>query len=509
MKSDSAQLKGGMLISYFTLVAGNVIPLFYTPYVVKTLGMEEFGVYSLAKSITDFLVLLNLGFSAGVLKFINQAIAEKDYEARDNIFTLSVYCFFAIFLVILLVGSVASLNAVSIFGAIPQELHPKLRILIGVVTLTTAFSMFFSVYTAVIQAHQRFIFAKLASLLVTAVVPLVSALLLWLGYRSVGMVIGGAVIGFLYGVVHVIYGHWVLRVRFVRTKLDTTPLKSMFHFSKYILLGNIATMLYAATDKVILGIYASAAAVAVYSVGVTFCMYLEMVIRSISNLLFPKINTMLAQGASIAELDSVILKVGRLQYILLSPILSGFIVFGDHFIDLWLGAGYESAYWIALFMMIPVSIPLLQNCGLSVLKALNRHAFRSWILCFIAILNAIGSVFAVQQWGVVGCAAVTCVSYFIGPVIIMNIYYRVKIELDIASFWKSIFRMSGAFIVMLGSGLALKPYILDDTWMNFITVAGCFSLLYFIILWYTGMNRYEKELMLGLLSKLNWRRFNT
>lgn len=503
MKSNSAQLKGGVLISYFALVVGNIIPLFYTPYVVRTLGMEEYGLYSLAKSITDFLILLNLGLGAGVLKYVNQAIAEKDNEARDNVFTLFVYCHAAIFLAVLLVGAVISMGAGNIFGAIPQELHSKLRILIGVVTLSTALSMFSSVYTAVIQAHQRFIFAKLAGLLVTFVVPLVSAFLLWVGYRSVAMVTAGALIGVLYGAAHVIYVHRVLGVRFVGHKLDTKPLKSIFHFSKYILLGAIANMLYAATDKMILGMYASATAIAVYSVGVTFCMYFETMVRNISDLLFPKINTMLAQGADMCELDSVIVKVGRLQYTVLGLILCGFIVLGDYFLYLWVGAEYESAYWIALLVMIPVSIPLLQSCGPSALNAMNKHAFRSWVFCFVAILNVIGSVWVVQHWGAVGCAAVTCVSYLIGPVIIMNIYYRMKIGLDIASFWRSIFRMSGAFTVMLSVGLVIKPYLMLDSWVQFFVAAGCFSALYCVILWFTGLNRYEKSMILGLLSKLN------
>ncbi|MDB4666627.1 oligosaccharide flippase family protein [Akkermansiaceae bacterium] len=509
MKSNSAQLKGGVLISYFTLVVGNIIPLFYTPYVVRTLGMEEYGLYSLAKSITDFLILLNLGLGAGVLKYVNQAIAEKDNEARDNVFTLFVYCHAAIFLAVLLVGAVISMGAGNIFGAIPPDLHLKLRILIGVVTISTALSMFSSVYTAVVQAHQRFVFAKLAGLLVTFIVPALSAFLLWVGYRSVAMVTAGALIGILYGAAHLIYVHRVLGIRFVFGELDTTPLKSIFHFSKYILLGAIANTLFAATDRVLLGMYASASAIAVYSVGVTFCLYFETMVRNISDLLFPKINTMLAQGANMHELDSLILKVGRLQSIFLGLILCGFIVLGDDFLSLWVGAEYESAYWIALLVMVPVSIPLLQSCGPSALRAMNKHGFRSWVFCFIAILNVIGSLWAVQRWGAVGCAAVTCVSYLIGPVIIMNIYYRVKIGLDIASFWRSIFRMSGAFIVMLSAGLALKPYLMLDGWVQFFATAGCFSALYCVILWFTGLNRYEKGMILGFLSKLNLSRRET
>ena len=137
---------------------------------------------------------------------------------------------------------------------------------------------------------------------------------------------------------------------------------------------------------------------------------------------------MYINGASIGMMDAVILKVARLQYIVLGLILSGFIVLGDCFIYLWVGGGYASAYWVALVIIVPMSVPRLQSCGPATLQAMNKHGFRAWVYLFIAVINVIGSLWAVRRWGAIGCAAVTGIAGLIGPGLIMNIYYQISIK---------------------------------------------------------------------------------
>ena len=87
------------------------------------------------------------------------------------------------------------------------------------------------------------------------------------------------------------------------------------------------------------------------------------------------------------ELTSLFTRVGRIQFILLSLICSGFIFFGRPFISMWAGKNYVEAYHIALLLMMPVTIPLTQNLGIEIQKAKNMHQFRSWLYFFMAISN--------------------------------------------------------------------------------------------------------------------------
>ncbi|MCS4586098.1 hypothetical protein FZ990_14955 [Clostridium perfringens] len=73
-------------------------------------------------------------------------------------------------------------------------------------------------------------------------------------------------------------------------------------------------------------------------------------------------------------------------------ILGGFILVGKEFITTWAGQDYYLAYYIALVIMIPLTVPLIQNLGITILQAKNMHKFRSKIYIVIAILNLLASI---------------------------------------------------------------------------------------------------------------------
>src|SRR5699024_5661624 len=104
---------------------------------------------------------------------------------------------------------------------------------------------------------------------------------------------------------------------------------------------------------------------------------------SINSLFLPKASIMVANNSSSEELTNTMIRYGRVQYIILAYILGGFILFGQPFINFWAGIDYDNAYYMTLIIMIPLTIPLFQNFGISILYAKNLQKFRSLILIFI------------------------------------------------------------------------------------------------------------------------------
>ena len=58
---------------------------------------------------------------------------------------------------------------------------------------------------------------------------------------------------------------------------------------------------------------------------------------------------------------------------------------------------------MALIVMIPLLIPLIQNTGIIILQAKNKHDFRAKVYVFIAILKIIISVPLAKYYGGIGC----------------------------------------------------------------------------------------------------------
>ena len=183
-------------------------------------------------------------------------------------------------------------------------------------------------------------------------------------------------------------------------------------------------------------------------------------------------------------------------------IITGFILFGKQFINIWAGKGYDDAYIIACILMIPITIPLIQNIGLSILQAKNLHKFRTIIFLFIAIINVMISIPMSKKYGGIGAAIGTAFSLLVGQGIILNIYYHKKVGINIIEFWKNILQMLIPVIFTIMLGIFINR-LFNSTTMIMLLIKICiYSIIYCILMWMFAMNEYERNILRKPLMKL-------
>ena len=151
--------------------------------------------------------------------------------------------------------------------------------------------------------------------------------------------------------------------------------------------------------------------------------------------------------------------------------------------------------------MIPVTVPLIQNAGLNILYALNRHKFRSVVYLCVAVVNVALTFWLVEGYGIIGAAAATCVAYVVGNILIMNWYYHKHIGLDIPLFWKNILKMSPVMVVMGTVWWFLLDAVRIDSWTTFFSLAILYTGLYFLLAYRFMMNQYERDIIMVPVKK--------
>lgn len=203
-----------------------------------------------------------------------------------------------------------------------------------------------------------------------------------------------------------------------------------------------------------------------------------------------------------SEFTALFIKVGRMQFLLISFIVAAFVTFGRQFIALWAGAGYEEAYYVALLVMIPVTVPLIQNTGLNILYAMNKHQFRSVVYLCIAVLNVGLTFWWVEKYGIIGAAMATCISYVVGNILIINWYYYKKIGINIPLFWKNILHMCPVMLIMGAAGWLALDALNISGWLSFFALASVYSLLYWILAYFFMMNDYERAFIKAPVLKI-------
>lgn len=501
------ELKFGVILSYINLGIGTIIPFTYTPIMLRMLGQAEYGVFSLASSAVSYLSLLSFGFGSTIIRYISKYRAEKNKELEEKTFGFFLIVYSILAFLVLLCGTVITNNIELIFqkGLSGDELK-KMKILVIIMTFNSALSFPISVFSAMITSHEKYIFRKLVDMLSTVVVPLANLIALYLGYASVGMATAATIVQVLMFPLNIYYCLKKLQIKPVVTKLPTALIKEMLGFSVFTFIGSIVDILFWATDKVILGMLSGSVAVAIYNVGCTFNSMVMNLSTSVSGVLAPRVTGMVVKDSSKIELTNLFIRVGRLQFIIIALVVSGFTVFGQAFITLWAGKDYCDAYWIAILTMFPLCVPLIQNIGLTIITAQNKHQFRAVVYLIIASLNVITTYIIVPYCGIIGAAACSCCAYILGQGIIMNIYYYKVTGLDIPLFWKNILKMAIIPVTMMFIGLFINKLYVINNWFTFFIGVLVFSGIYSVSMYCFSFTEYEKCIFGEPLKKIH-RRF--
>lgn len=502
MNSDSNQLKWGSILTYGQMGLSIAIGLIYTPFMIRTLGQSEYGLYNTVSSTISMFSLLNLGFSSGYIRYYAKYKIDNE---KDKIYRLNglFMIIFGIISFIALIGGLAlSFNLDLVFSSgLTAEEYPKARVLMIFMTINMSLSFLMTVIRNIITAHEKFIFLKTISMITTVVSPLINVPLLLLGFKSIGLVVSAVTLSLLTDIIQCIYVFKFIKSKFIFNHFDKGLFKSLFAYSAFIAINMIIDQINWNIDKLILARFKGTTVVAVYSVGYSLYSYYMSFSTAISGVFTPRIHRIVNETKeSLVEqrkaLTNLFTKVGRIQFLILGLIASGVVFFGKPFIlNIWAGEGYEDSYYVALLIILPSSIALIQNLGIEIQRAKNLHRFRSIAYLIMAVVNLILSIILCQKYGAVGSAIGTAISLVVANGLIMNIYYHKKCEIDIISFWKSIVKQARGLIIPIITGIFIVKFVNLNSVPLFICSILVYSLIYCVSQWFIGMNAYEKNLI--------------
>ena len=502
------QLKWGSFLSYMQMGISMIINLTYTHIMTRLLGQSEYGLYNTVSSTIAILSIISLGFGSSYIRYYAKYKAAKDNESVYRLNGLFLIIFCIIGLIALTCGLFISNNLHLIFdkGLTVEEYHIA-KVLTILFTLNLTLSFPASVFSNIILAHEKYIFSRTVAMVKTVMSPLITLPLLLAGFRSIAMVSVALCLSIIADAINIYYTFFKIKEKFVFRNFEKGLFKSLFIFTSFIAINSIVGQINWNVGKLLLGRHSGTTAVAIYSVGYTLYHIYETFSSSISGVFSPRIHMLARKNADDPSIlrksfTDLFTKVGRIQFLLLGLVCSGIVFFGKQFIvKCWVGPDYEQSYYIAIMLIIPASIPLLQNIGIEMQRALNLHKFRTWVYLGMAILNVIITNFACQKYGAIGATFGTALSVVVANGIIINIYYHKRCDIDIIFFWKNILRMSIGLIPPIFIGILINHIVVINNFFDLLLAAILYALCYSVSMWFISMNTYEKGLVITPLKK--------
>ena len=499
------QMKAGVMLSYLMNGINIIIHLTYMPVMIRLLGQSEFGLYSLVSGVVSYLSLFSLGFTGAYLRFFSR---ERQKGDREGLAALN-----GMFLLLFGVLAAAALSCGLALSCFPRQIFGgklsgpelgKAAILMRILVVNIALSLIGGLFDAILSAYEQFMFQRTVALLAAVMNPFVCLPLLLMGYGSVMLVVVTTCMTAAKLWFNVWYCFRKLRIPVAFTRLRFSLLKEVGIFSFFLLLNMVIDQINWNVDNIILSHTNGTREVAVYGVASQINSLFMVFSTTISSVFSPRIHRIAAEHSPACRKEFTVLmaRIGRIQWMVLGLLAIGFITFGKYFItQIYAGPDYGSAYPAALLLVLPALIPLIQNAGIEMQRALKRHQFRSIVYFLMAIGNIVISIPLARRFGSVGAAMGTAVSLLLANGLIMNIFYHRALKIDMCFFWKEIGKALPGFLAPLGLGVLIMCRVTFGSMTEYVLYVALFTALYCLSVYLFSCNREERALVRGLLGR--------
>lgn len=496
------ELKVGAVLNYFLIILHTIVGLLYTPYMLRMMGQSEYGLYSLVASVISYLTILDLGMGNAIVRYTAKFRAEGKREEQYEMFGMFFILYLLIGITAIGVGLGLYLNVDAMFGKTMTDVElDKARIMMLILIFNLAFTFPMSIFGSIMTAYEKFVFPRIINIVRVILNTIVMVLLLKWGYRAIAMVIVQTVFNVLTLVINYIYCRKELHIKLYFRKFKWGFLKEVAIYSFWILLNVIMDKIYWSTGQFVLGAVSGTIAVSVFAVAIQLhSMYMQFS-TAITSVFLPRVTSMVTKNSTDKELSDLFVRTGRLQFIVLSFIVSGFLVFGKSFIQIWAGPEYSDAFIITLLFFGALLVPLIQNLGITILQAKNQMRFRSLLYIGIAIVALAFEIVLSKMYGGIGCAIAISGALLLGQGLIMNIYYKRVQHLDISKFWIEILKMSIVPACVVAVSLLLMKYFDISSWSSLVIGMVVFAVVYIVLFYFLSMNKEERNLFTEPIKK--------
>lgn len=501
--NSSSQIKLGAIISYAAIMFNIIAGFLYTPWLVRQIGQSDYGLYTLAMSVIT-LFLMDFGISGTISRFISVYRAKGEEERVGNLLGITYKLYLIIDIVIFVSLFVIFIFMQDIFANLTVNEIEKFRVVFIIVGTFSLVSFPFMPLNGVFISYEKFIALKVCELSqkILAIVGVVVSLLL--GYGLYALVLVNALVNIIIIVVKLIYLKKATHVKVNIKYVDKELLKKILKFSIWMTIISVAQRLIINITPSILGAFSGAIQISIFSIGLSLEGYIWTFANALNGLFLPRVTRMAINEKDTSNIVNLMIRVGRLQLIVMGIIFIGLVSFGKEFIVLWMGKNFTNSYYVALFLILPGIVTLTQEIAYNYLVAINEIKYRAYDFIGAAIISIVLSVILTPKYGAIGAALAAGIGILVGHVIIMNIIYHKVFKLNmIRFFYECHIKMLLPLGLSLIAGVLLQRYMPTSNLIIFGTKAMLLGIVYIVAMWSFGLNTYEKGLFTSIINWLN------
>lgn len=476
--------------SLWTL-GGSVLPMMVslvaTPFTIRMLGPENYGVVLLVALIPTYFAFADFGMGTGSTVFASAAFGEGDRKKEAEIvWTATLIAAIAALCVALPLFIFAG-PIVGLFKVPENVLHEAT---VGLRITSTAFviGVLAAVLNSPLLARLRMDLNTITQATPKIMLAAGTPIVLFLGGGVLGAISWGFVAALVALILLLIFSFRLLP-ELRRLRINREMVRPLLKFGIGLVVANIAGILLMNFEKLALPKLVSVEALAFYSVAFTFAGMAALFTGAMNQSLAPAFAQLAVPGKE-QEFDSLFGRMMRLNLIWLPPALMGLFVIAKPFFTLWAGEafGRESTgpFYILLFGLFFNILAHIPHGTITAKRRTDIFAKLYWIELVIYVVATIALI---NSFGIAGAAAAYSIRVILDAFLIIWFSKRVA---------GVSFRIFNHFWTLLAGILLLLPPVFfaafyDNFSLWLIAIVPVSLTAYSVLIWRNFVGSDERD----------------
>ena len=400
--------------------------LFLTPYIIRSLGIERFGIWAVAAIITGYLGLFDFGIGLSFTKYLSEFYAKSQLEKMSEIISTGFLLYFLFTGLITLLFLLFKEPLLSFFTITPS-LHSEALITFFISIFVFGIAACLNAFGIIPVAMQRFDIVNIVSVAFSFLNAGCIIFILKHGYGLVGLAASTALVvvmrqGVDIGIAYIL----IPGLRFRPLSFNWEIFLKLFRFGFSMQIAKVSGWISTQVDKVLIGAFLSLGMVTYYELGSTIVNYALGISALFVSALLPAFSHIRSRESH-EQLIGAYLTALRYGICLILPLFIFIAISGSFIMKAWMGNLYGWVGNLVTILCLAFLVNAIAQIPASMCMAIDRPDFLSVGSFIIITLNIGLSFLFVKIFGFWGVAWGTAIAVNVG-----TLYFLFMLHKDIA-----------------------------------------------------------------------------
>lgn len=491
-----------LIAAIIAFSANIIINFFLSPYIIKHVGVEAYGFFSLANNFVMYISVVTLAINSMAGRFITISVHRENlYQA--NRYYSSVFISNLILSLILLMMLIPIIYNLEDFLQISSEIELDVKFLFLLVIINFFVDMILSIFSVSYIIKNQLYISSVVQIKANFI-KLICILALFYFYKPHIFYLGvGILLATLFTRIYDIYYKNKLIPKLVIKKVyfNWLSCKEMISSGIWNTITRLGNILSGNLDLLIVNLYLSATDMGILAISKMIPNLLNTITGILANVFMPNFLELFAKN-KYQEMVLEIKRSMRIFSLMLSMPLVIILSYGEEFFRLWLPTQNASQLYIlsilsliAIIIIGPVAV--MHN----IFTVVNKIKINSLLVVFTGLINTVCALLILKytSWGLIAIVVLTSGLSLIRNLLYTLPYGAIYLKCKWYTFFPVLIKSFVCVVSVSFIGSFLKYFFIIDTWLKFFIISVVLLILNTIIQYRII---FDKDERLYLINKI-------